>query len=101
MVQGMGTALAPPHVLDIEEAVERPPSGPPARRVGRRWSSPSPDQLATVAIALIAAGLYTWGLSRVGWGNSYYAAAVKSATRSWKAFFFGSIDPGSFITVDK
>ena len=25
----------------------------------------------------------------------------KSATVSWKAFFFGSIDPGNFITVDK
>ncbi len=33
--------------------------------------------------------------------NSYYAAAVKSATVSWKAFLFGSLDPGSFITVDK
>ena len=45
--------------------------------------------------------LYTWGLSSVGWGNSYYAAAVKAGTKSWKAFFFGAIDPGSFITVDK
>lgn len=45
--------------------------------------------------------LYTWGLSRNGMANSYYAAAVKSATISWKAFFFGSLDPGSFITVDK
>ena len=34
-------------------------------------------------------------------GNSFYAAAVKSGTESWKAFFFGSLDPGSFITVDK
>ena len=33
--------------------------------------------------------------------NSYYAAAVKSGSVSWKAFFFGSLDPGSFITVDK
>ncbi len=33
--------------------------------------------------------------------NSYYAAAVKSASLSWKAFLFGSLDPGSFITVDK
>ena len=45
--------------------------------------------------------LYTWQLSRVGYANSYYTAAVKSATTSWKAFFFGSIDPGNFITVDK
>ena len=33
--------------------------------------------------------------------NTYYAAAVKSASESWKALFFGSLDPGSFITVDK
>jgi 4-amino-4-deoxy-L-arabinose transferase-like glycosyltransferase len=40
-------------------------------------------------------------LSRNGMGNAYYAAAVKSGSVSWKAFFFGSLDPGSFITVDK
>ena len=34
-------------------------------------------------------------------GNPFYAAAVKSGSVSWKAFFFGSLDPGSFITVDK
>jgi 4-amino-4-deoxy-L-arabinose transferase-like glycosyltransferase len=33
--------------------------------------------------------------------NGYYAAAVKSGSVSWKAWFFGSLDPGSFITVDK
>jgi 4-amino-4-deoxy-L-arabinose transferase-like glycosyltransferase len=53
------------------------------------------------AIALLALLLYTWSLSRNGMANSYYAAAVKSATVSWRAFFFGSLDPGSFITVDK
>jgi 4-amino-4-deoxy-L-arabinose transferase-like glycosyltransferase/glycosyltransferase involved in cell wall biosynthesis len=57
--------------------------------------------LVTAAIGVLAAVLYTWQLGRVGWGNAYYAAAVKSATVSWKAFFFGSLDPGSFITVDK
>lgn len=53
------------------------------------------------AIAVLALVLYTWALSRNGMANSYYAAAVKSGTVSWKAFFFGSLDPGSFITVDK
>lgn len=53
------------------------------------------------AIALLALVLFTWALSRNGMANSYYAAAVKSATLSWKAFLFGSLDPGSFITVDK
>ena len=54
-----------------------------------------------LGLAAVSAVLYTWGLSRVGYGNTYYAAAVRSATTSWKAFFFGSLDPGSFITVDK
>lgn len=53
------------------------------------------------AIAVLALVLYTWALSRNGMANSYYAAAVKSASLSWKAFFFGSLDPGSFITIDK
>src|SRR6185312_15663472 len=30
-----------------------------------------------------------------------YAAAVRSMSMSWKNFFFGSFDPGGFITVDK
>jgi 4-amino-4-deoxy-L-arabinose transferase-like glycosyltransferase len=45
--------------------------------------------------------LYGWNLSSVGMGNDYYAAAVKAMSVSWKAFLFGSIDPGNFITVDK
>jgi len=53
------------------------------------------------SVAVFAVVLYTWMLSRNGMGNSYYAAAVKSASLGWKAFFFGSLDPGSFITVDK
>jgi 4-amino-4-deoxy-L-arabinose transferase-like glycosyltransferase len=53
------------------------------------------------AITALTLGLYTWALSRNGMGNSYYATAVKSASVSWKAFLFGSLDPGSFITIDK
>jgi 4-amino-4-deoxy-L-arabinose transferase-like glycosyltransferase len=52
-------------------------------------------------VAVLAFVLYTWDLSRNGLGNSFYAAAVKSGTASWKAFFFGSLDPASFTTVDK
>jgi 4-amino-4-deoxy-L-arabinose transferase-like glycosyltransferase len=67
------------------------------RRPGRpAWSVP-----ARAAIFGMAALLYCWDLARVGMGNTFYAAAVKSGTESWKAFFFGSLDPGSFITVDK
>ncbi|MGD9695214.1 MAG: glycosyltransferase family 39 protein [Thermoleophilia bacterium] len=45
--------------------------------------------------------LYAWALSREGWANTYYAAAVQAGTQSWKAFFFGSLDAGNLITVDK
>jgi 4-amino-4-deoxy-L-arabinose transferase-like glycosyltransferase len=50
-------------------------------------------------VLLLAALLYGWGLS--GYANEYYSAAVRSGTESWKAFFFGSLDSASFITVDK
>jgi 4-amino-4-deoxy-L-arabinose transferase-like glycosyltransferase len=49
----------------------------------------------------LTAVLYLWGLSSSGYGNDFYAAAVQAGTHSWKAFFFGSFDAQSFITVDK
>jgi 4-amino-4-deoxy-L-arabinose transferase-like glycosyltransferase len=61
-----------------------------------RWARP-----ALWGILVIAGVLYGWGLSEAGYANSYYSAAVKSGTQSWKAFFFGSLDAGSYITVDK
>src|SRR3954453_19193515 len=83
--------------LERDPATNAPLQQPRTRRAWR----PNRPQLITAAIGLFAAVLYTWGLSRNGMANSYYAAAVKAGTESWKAFFFGSIDPGSFITVDK
>jgi 4-amino-4-deoxy-L-arabinose transferase-like glycosyltransferase len=52
-------------------------------------------------LLVFTAVLYLWGLSRLGYANDFYAAAVKSGTESWKAFFFGSFDSASYITVDK
>ncbi|MDQ6773227.1 MAG: glycosyltransferase family 39 protein [Candidatus Dormibacteraeota bacterium] len=45
--------------------------------------------------------LYMWNLAASGWANAYYSAAVLAGTKSWTAFFFGSIDASNFITVDK
>ncbi|MBB6348883.1 4-amino-4-deoxy-L-arabinose transferase-like glycosyltransferase [Nonomuraea muscovyensis] len=59
-----------------------------------RWSRP-----ALWGVLAAAFALYAWALS--GDANAYYAAAVRSGTTSWKAFFFGALDAGSFITVDK
>lgn len=56
---------------------------------------------ALVGVLALAALLVLWNLSRNGMSNEYYAAAAKSGSVSWKAWFFGSLDPGSFITVDK
>jgi 4-amino-4-deoxy-L-arabinose transferase-like glycosyltransferase len=59
---------------------------------------------ARVGLVALLAGTalaYIWNLSESGYANSFYAAAVQAGTKSWKAFFFGSIDSSNFITVDK
>jgi 4-amino-4-deoxy-L-arabinose transferase-like glycosyltransferase len=50
---------------------------------------------------MVAAGLRLWRLDQNGFGNGYYAAAVRSMLASWSNFFFGSFDPLGFVTVDK
>ena len=61
-----------------------------------RWARP-----ALLGLLALTALLYIAGLSRNGWGNDFYAAAIQAGTKSWKAFFFGSFDASNFITVDK
>jgi 4-amino-4-deoxy-L-arabinose transferase-like glycosyltransferase len=56
---------------------------------------------AFAGVVAIAFALNAWSISDSGYGNTYYAAAVRSMSMSWKAFFFGAFDPGGFITVDK
>jgi 4-amino-4-deoxy-L-arabinose transferase-like glycosyltransferase len=62
----------------------------------QRWVRP-----ALIALLALTAVAYLWGLGASGDANSFYAAAVQAGTRSWKAFFFGSLDSSSFITTDK
>jgi 4-amino-4-deoxy-L-arabinose transferase-like glycosyltransferase len=45
--------------------------------------------------------LYLWNLSESGYANSFYAMAVQAGTQNWEAWFFGSLDPGNIVTVDK
>jgi 4-amino-4-deoxy-L-arabinose transferase-like glycosyltransferase len=61
-----------------------------------RWARP-----ALLGLLALTAVLYLGDLSASGYGNSFYAAAVEAGTKSWKAFFFGSLDAGNSITVDK
>lgn len=61
------------------------------------WAAPA----ALAAVMVLAAVLYGWALGSLGWGNSYYSAAVKSMGKSWTDFLFGSFDPAGVVTVDK
>lgn len=61
------------------------------------WAAPA----ALGAVMVLAAILYGWALGSLGWGNSYYSAAVKSMGKSWTNFLFGSFDPIGVVTVDK
>src|SRR4051794_19209548 len=49
----------------------------------------------------VAALLNLWALSRNGWANEYYSAAVRSMTMSWHNFLFGAFDQAGVMTVDK
>jgi 4-amino-4-deoxy-L-arabinose transferase-like glycosyltransferase len=55
-----------------------------------------------LAVLLVLAGvLYLWGLSKNGFANDYYSAAVRSMAGSWHDFLYGSFDAKGLVTVDK
>lgn len=56
---------------------------------------------ALTLILLVAAFLNFFRLDQNGYGNTYYAAAVKSMLLNWHNFFFLSFDPGGFVSIDK
>ncbi|MDX3265643.1 glycosyltransferase family 39 protein [Streptomyces sp. MI02-2A] len=78
------------------------PKGPLVCRLWRgrpedpRWARP-----ALLGLLLATALLYLYNLSASGYANSFYSAAAQAGSTSWKAFFFGSLDAGNAITVDK
>ncbi|MGW3118070.1 glycosyltransferase family 39 protein [Streptomyces sp. NPDC001107] len=96
---------------DVQEPVVRPAapargSGAPEQPFVRRFWRGRPEDPRWVRPAflglLLATGLlYLYNLSASGYANSFYSAAVQAGSKSWKAFFFGSLDAGNAITVDK
>jgi 4-amino-4-deoxy-L-arabinose transferase-like glycosyltransferase len=66
-----------------------------------RTADPAWVRPALLALLALTAAAYMWDLSASGYANSFYAAAAQAGTKSWKAFFFGSLDSSNFITVDK
>ncbi|MFI5729924.1 ArnT family glycosyltransferase [Kribbella sp. NPDC051587] len=70
-------------------------------RVVARPLTLSRDKVLYGGLLALTAIAYLWGLSKNGYANEYYAAAVQAGSTSWKAWFFGAFDSSSFITVDK
>ncbi|MFF7544205.1 ArnT family glycosyltransferase [Streptomyces canus] len=100
---GWGPAATAPEAPVAPPAPESgEPQQPLARRLWRgrredpRWARP-----AFWGLLLTTAALYFSNLSASGYANSFYSAAVQAGTKSWKAMFFGSLDAGNAITVDK
>ncbi|MER5290678.1 glycosyltransferase family 39 protein [Streptomyces pharetrae] len=86
-------APAPTHGAPERSFVRRVWRGRPE---DPRWARP-----AFFGALLVIGALYAWNLTASGYANSFYSAAVQAGSQSWKAFFFGSLDAGNAITVDK
>ncbi|MFJ7900419.1 glycosyltransferase family 39 protein [Streptomyces sp. NPDC096198] len=104
--QGPGSGGPPTAVPPGEAAPAAPGAGEPRQPLARRlWRGRPEDprwvRPALLALLLATGLLYLYGLSASGYANSFYSAAVQAGSRSWKAFFFGSLDAGNAITVDK
>ncbi|WP_433073403.1 ArnT family glycosyltransferase [Dactylosporangium sp. CA-052675] len=67
----------------------RSPEGQPG------WARP-----ALLLVAALAAVLYAWRIRDSGFAL-FYSVAAKSMSVSWKAFFYGALDPGATVTIDK
>ncbi|HEX7610779.1 MAG TPA: hypothetical protein VF380_08915, partial [Solirubrobacteraceae bacterium] len=76
------------------DAVAGARAGERVAALGRR----RPELLVLVALAAL---LNMWALSRNGWANDYYSAAVRSMGSSWHDFLYASLDRTGVMTVDK
>ena len=100
-----GSASAPLHGARAADAPDHLPltGSRPTTAGGADNQAPSrlETRLSLAALLLATAALYLVGLSASGYANSFYSAAAQAGSTSWKAWFFGALDGGSAITVDK
>jgi 4-amino-4-deoxy-L-arabinose transferase-like glycosyltransferase len=59
------------------------------------------EQIGLAVLLVGTAASFLWGLDRNGWANPFYSAAAQAGSQDWKAFFYGSLDAGNLITIDK
>ncbi len=57
--------------------------------------------IGLLLIILIAAGVRLWHLPGHGYGNIYYAAAVRSMAIDGHNFLYAAFDPAGFLALDK
>ncbi|HWY17339.1 MAG TPA: glycosyltransferase family 39 protein [Solirubrobacteraceae bacterium] len=74
------------------ESVETPSRSPPDARWA--WC------LALGSVLVLACALRLWSIHDVP-GNVFYDAAVRSMGSSWHNFFFGALEPGGTVSIDK
>lgn len=83
-----------------EATIENPPGQPVAVQSENAWL-PLWRRVALAAVMLISIFMNFYQLGQNGFGNLYYAAAIRSMLDSWHNFFFVSFDPGGFVSIDK
>jgi 4-amino-4-deoxy-L-arabinose transferase-like glycosyltransferase len=65
-------------------------------KLSRLWR-----RLALCCVILVSLFMNFYQLGQNGFGNLYYAAAIRSMLDSWHNFLFVSFDPGGFVSIDK
>ena len=102
----LSTSLSERGLVDHDAPLD-PPTSPGLRATRTRSASrsgrglPRAARLSLGVVLAATAVLYIAGLSASGYANPFYSAAAQAGSTSWKAWFFGSLDAGNSITVDK
>jgi hypothetical protein len=73
--------------ITFPEGLTRAPTARNTLQISRERILPL---AALAAILILAAGLRFANLDAIGYGSTYYSAAVKSMLQSWHNFFFRS-----------
>ncbi len=89
----------------LPETPSAPALGAPGwRRFLTPWRSPADQpgwaRPALLAIAVVAAVAYGWGMAGAS-VESFYGAAARSMSENWHDFIFGAFDPAGIVMVDK
>ncbi|MBO0780224.1 MAG: glycosyltransferase family 39 protein, partial [Ktedonobacteraceae bacterium] len=89
----------------MNDTIEMRAPEPSEPLIDPRASTSKPSRwwqwLALGGVMLVSLFMNFYQLGQNGFGNTYYAAGVRSMLDNWHNFFFVSFDPGGFVTLDK